>query len=459
MMNPQSSPVEMDQVQVRRIQMARVIIQASIIATSVLSVIFAILWVTAPQFAGRYVAGVLLVFVVFSGISLWLIRRQRLGEAITVYLVAVVVGLTVSIYLLGGITGPLTVAFVMTVVIAGLIGGIKVLRNVSIAVGIIYLTLALLEATQVLHPPRVPDVAAWLIESVLFLAVFTVTALVAGVFIGQTERAFVAERQRGLELVEASRQAEQSATAERELREREAHSAAHLRETVAGYVDYLSRVAAGDYTARVDVGVLDEDVEGDRELHALGEYLNTTVDALVAALTQARETQRRYTEQTWQTVVASGRAQPGFAYRQNQITPEAEWLPQMTRAVDSATLVAEGEGAAVPLVINRQVVGALGGQHPDGRPWTDEELSLIENVTGQLAQTIESLRLFDETQRRATDEQMLSRITANLTRSLDMSAILQTVVRELGEMLPVDEVSVLMGVQNPSTAQKDEERA
>ncbi len=441
-MHTHSSPVEMDQEQTQRLQITRTVIQVSLIATSILTIIFSILWVVAPQFTGRYVAVALLVFVVFSGISLWLVRRQQLGWAVALYIVGMIVGLTVSIYFLGGITGPLAASFIMVAVITGLIGGPRALRYVSVAIGAIFLTMVVLEATQVLHPPRVPDAISWLMEGVLYLSVFAVAALVAGTFISQTERAIDAERQRELELSQASRQAEELAMVEREARERETRAVAHIRETVAGYVDYLSRVAAGEYTARVDVGELDKDVEGDRELHALGEYLNTTVEALVAALTQSQEVQRRYTEQSWQTVVASGRAQPGFAYRQNQITPEAEWLPQMVRAVDSGAPVTEGEGAGVPLVINRQVVGAIGGQHPDGRPWTAEELSLIENVTGQLAQTIESLRLFDDVQRRAAREQILAQVTARMRESLDMETVLRTAVAEMRQALELEGVVV-----------------
>lgn len=441
-MHTHSSPVEMDQEQTQRLQITRTVIQVSLIATSMLTILFSILWVVAPQFTGRYVAVALLVFVVVSGISLWLVRRQQLGWAVALYIVGMIVGLTVSIYFLGGITGPLAVSFIMVAVITGLIGGPRALRYVSVTIGAIFLTMVVLEATQVLHPPRVPDAISWLMEGVLFLSVFAVAALVAGTFVSQTGRALDAERQRELELSQASRQAEELAMVEREARERETRAALHIRETVAGYVDYLSRVAAGEYTARVDVGELDKDVEGDRELHALGEYLNTTVEALVAALTQSQEVQRRYAEQSWQAVVTSGRAQPGFAYRQNQITPEAEWLPQMVRAVDSGAPVTEGEGAGVPLVINRQVVGAIGGQHPDGRPWTDEELSLIENVTGQLAQTIESLRLFDDVQRRAAREQILAQVTARMRESLDMETVLRTAVAEMRQALELEGVVV-----------------
>lgn len=454
MTNTQSAPVEMDQEQVLRTQMARVVIQMSMAAAAILLIIFMNLWFAGSQFVGRYVAVVALVFLISCGISLWLIRRQHLNPAITVYISALISGLTVAIYLLGGVTGPVTIGLVMAAVIIGLIGGPQSLRHAVFTIGGIYLIMAILEAVQVLHPPRIPDAAVWLIEIVFFLAVFTVTALVAGTFISQTGRAFAAERQRSLELAQTSRQAEALAMAERESREREAHSALHLRETVAGYADYLSRVAAGDYTARVDVGVLEEDVEGDRELHALGEYLNSTVDALVKALTQAQEVQRRYTEQAWETAIASGRVQPGFAYRQNQITADVEWLPQMTRAVDSGALVAQDEGVAVPMVINRQVVGALGGLHPDGRPWTAEELALIEDVTGQLAQTIESLRLFDDVQRRAAQEQVVGTITARMRESLDMETVLKTAVNEMRQALGLG--GVIVQLARPEAVRDDD---
>jgi len=444
----------MDQEQILRTQMARVVIQMSMAAAAILLIIFMNLWFAGSQFAGRYVAVVAVVFLILSGIGLWLIRRQRLNAGVTVYTSGLIGGLTVAIYLLGGVTGPVTVGLVMAVVIVGLVGGFRPLSQAAVAIGILYLLMAILEATQVLRPPRIPETSVWLIQIVFFMAVFIVTVLAAGTFVNQTGRALAAEQQRGLELAQASRQAEQLALTERELREREAHSALHLRETVAGYADYLSRVAAGDYAARVDVGVLEEDVEGDRELHALGEYLNSTVEALVKALTQAQEVQRRYTEQAWETVMASGRVQPGFAYRQNQITSDAEWLPQMTRAVDSGALVAQDEGVAVPLVINRQVVGALGGLHPDGRPWTAEELALIEDVTGQLAQTIESLRLFDDVQRRAAQEQVVGTITARMRASLDMETVLKTAVNEMRQALGLG--GVIIQLARPEAVRDDD---
>lgn len=443
MMNGQSSPVEMDQVLTRRMQVARVIMWVSVGATVLPLVVLANSLIGAPYSANTYILlATILVFLLFSSIGLRLIQRQQLNRAIMVYIPGLVVSLTVALYFLGGVTGPVTLGLIVGAVIIGLIGGVKPLRYVSILMGVVYLTMAVLELTQVLPPLPIADTMRWPLEIFLFLNALGVTTVVSGGFINQTERALTAERQRSLELLQTGRQAEQLAVTERELREREGRSAVHLRKTVAGYVDYLSRVAAGDYTARIDVGELDEDVEGDLELHALGEYLNTTVDALVAAITQAQEVQRRYVQQTWQTVVESGRVQPGFAYRQKKITSEAEWLPQMNEAVDKGAPVAQAEVAAVPLVINRQVVGALGGQRPDGRPWTDEELSLIEDVTGQLAQTIESLRLFDDVQRRAVQERLVGEITTRVRESLDMETVLKTAAEQIRESLGAQRVVV-----------------
>ncbi|MFO7620422.1 MAG: hypothetical protein R6W81_04045, partial [Bacteroidales bacterium] len=63
----------MDQEQARRVQMARIVIGASMVAALLLLAVVAILWIVAPHLASRYVAIVALVFILFCGISLWLV--------------------------------------------------------------------------------------------------------------------------------------------------------------------------------------------------------------------------------------------------------------------------------------------------------------------------------------------------------------------------------------------------
>jgi GAF domain-containing protein len=80
-----------------------------------------------------------------------------------------------------------------------------------------------------------------------------------------------------------------------------------------------------------------------------------------------------------------------------------------------------------------------------GREWTDDEVALVEAVADQMALAIENAHLLEETQRRAEREQTLSQMTARFTRSLDIDTLLQTAVRELGQLLQVDETSVYLG--------------
>ncbi|MCX8068180.1 MAG: hypothetical protein N3B68_10305, partial [Anaerolineae bacterium] len=63
-------------------------------------------------------------------------------------------------------------------------------------------------------------------------------------------------------------------------------------------------------------------------------------------------------------------------------------------------------------------------------------------------------RLLEETESRAARERMLAELTARLTRSLDLDALLDTVVRELARMPGVAEVAVYVGGVEESLPQQ-----
>jgi len=95
------------------------------------------------------------------------------------------------------------------------------------------------------------------------------------------------------------------------------------------------------------------------------------------------------------------------------------------------------------------VVAVLDGRkREDQGAWSAEEAVALRALGAELGAAMERSRLYGETQRSAAREQALGEITANLARSLNVEAVLQTVVRELGEMLPVDEASVWIAPQD-----------
>jgi GAF domain-containing protein/HAMP domain-containing protein len=204
-----------------------------------------------------------------------------------------------------------------------------------------------------------------------------------------------------------------------------------------------------------------------------------------ATLAEMEATQRRYLGQAWD---AYTRFNPvsGYAYSKEQGDSDqyrqtdaemsplgAEMLAEVQQAMTARRpLLAGDEDGAIPdqhvkespspalvapIMLRGQPIGALGFKQAErGRPWSDEEIALAEVVAEQFALAADNLRLLDETQRRAAREQMINTITDRFARSLDLETILQTAVQELGQSLPVHEVSILVGA--PSDAGPDATR-
>ena len=172
-----------------------------------------------------------------------------------------------------------------------------------------------------------------------------------------------------------------------------------------------------------------------------------------AALAEMRAAQHRYLVQAWTEYKDT---LEGTEYEVG--TPDSTPL---TDAIGSDVLQSnEGQGAAirhraepeepparvvVPVALGDTVIGALGFQdETDTRIWSDEEIALVQAVAERLALAADNLRLIDTTQRQAAREQLTGEITARMRETLDVDAILQTAVRELGESLDVAEVELRM---------------
>jgi hypothetical protein len=264
------------------------------------------------------------------------------------------------------------------------------------------------------------------------------------------EQALSTAQQRERELAEATRQARQAAqTAQQaaqtaqQLREHEEKIARQLRQTVQEYAVFLERVTAGDYTAKLN---LDDSVAGEeesKELVALGHQLTAAVKSLVEALQSLETIQRRYVRETWTSFTTSSTAHRGVQCRDAAVKlADDAWLAPMAQAVQTKSLTTSESELALPLTLRGQVIGAMGARWKEGKVWSQDDLALIEAVSDQLAQTIEGLRLLDETQRRAAQEQLTGAIAARMRETLDVETVLKTAVQGIRQSLGLPEVVI-----------------
>lgn len=76
--------------------------------------------------------------------------------------------------------------------------------------------------------------------------------------------------------------------------------------------------------------------------------------------------------------------------------------------------------------------------------WNEQEINLLETIVDQLGITLDSARLFEETQLQAERERLVSEITSRMRATLDIDNVLQTAAREMLNALDLAEVEVRM---------------
>jgi len=158
-----------------------------------------------------------------------------------------------------------------------------------------------------------------------------------------------------------------------------------------------------------------------------------------AALTEAREAQERYVVQSWQIArtTAGGSkyhySRPGVPSLEEEVLTDQTHVPQAIRAAVTVRDKAIGTLRVYPASEDQQ--------------WTENDRAIIEAVVDQLAQSAESLRLFEETLQRAGREQTIREITDKLKTARNLDMLLETAARELGLRLGARHTVLEMGIE------------
>lgn len=193
--------------------------------------------------------------------------------------------------------------------------------------------------------------------------------------------------------------------------------------------------------------------------------LETMADQVAVALDNAylfaesqealEATRRAYGELSRQSWVELLQEQPDIGYHIDDYgirSADDSLNPEMEKALkEGKTVLKESDGQgvdgrrslAVPIKVRDNVIGVMDTYKPEDRgEWTHEEITLLEALAERLGSSLESARLYRETQRRATEEQVLSEVTTRLRETLDVDTVLQTAARELRDVFGLEETEV-----------------
>jgi PAS domain S-box-containing protein len=186
-------------------------------------------------------------------------------------------------------------------------------------------------------------------------------------------------------------------------------------------------------------------------------------------LADMRAIQRQYIRQEWDRFLTE---QHHGAWRIEYSRPEAQFdtTPHPLTAIQQQALnrgqtqVLTGSGGngfnthptiITPITLRGEILGTLSLQDIDpGRQWSEEEVALIEAVSEQLALTLENLRLFDNTQQRASREQLARRITDKMRQAPDVETIIETGITELARVLGASRTYVKLSAPLKSSAEE-----
>lgn len=152
------------------------------------------------------------------------------------------------------------------------------------------------------------------------------------------------------------------------------------------------------------------------------------------AQTKAEQALRQLTQQSWAETLETRRQVLGYAYNLSAVVP--------VKSADNGDI-------QMPLTIQNQQIGKLSVSAPPGRTFSEDEQGLLAAVVQQLAQKAENLRLFNQTQQRATREQLARQITEKIRASRDIETALRVAASELGSALGVSRAVVDLQIPDP----------
>ena len=114
-----------------------------------------------------------------------------------------------------------------------------------------------------------------------------------------------------------------------------------------------------------------------------------------------------------------------------------------------------GLTAIIPIKIHGHALGGLKlRKNQEQGGWTEEELELAKILAEQASISLESARLFDQSQRRATRERVISQASSRMRETLNIESVLAVAAQEFRDSLGMAEAEVWINAEDTSKQTK-----
>ncbi len=129
------------------------------------------------------------------------------------------------------------------------------------------------------------------------------------------------------------------------------------------------------------------------------------------------------------------------------------WLPEIAQAVEQKAPIRPGPeikaaAAVAPLTVRGEIIGAIGVYDDPKHPLSPQELALVEQVSEQVAQALESARLFEQVQATLRETEALYRAGRQINAAQNLDDLLLPVLDYVRPMMDVDRCLIAL-LENP----------
>ncbi len=185
------------------------------------------------------------------------------------------------------------------------------------------------------------------------------------------------------------------------------------------------------------------------------------LDRVEQNLSEIEQAYGQFTRESWKTFERNrALGATGYRFDNVRIQPIKEIPPHSDQAIQTGKTVFHSNGnkpaeknlVAIPINLRGQTIGVVTVQLKEG--YSQTTIATLEAAIERLATSLESARLFEEARMRADRELSISRVTSAIGASTEYEQILQTTVREIGNLLSDTEVAIQI-LEEPSGRRRE----